>query len=215
MKILLADDHPLFREGVKPVLKKLDAKPRIIEARDYPSAFEVTHQERELDLALMDLFMPGMQGVEGISRYRATFPDIPVVVVSASEQMDDIQALLAAGIQGYINKSAPSQVILGALRLVLTGGLYLPPNLTDPPESETAEPVIPRRGGRGKVLTTRQVQVLRQLAAGKTNRQIAESLQVSEGTVKIHMAAIFRVLKVNNRTEALLVAQKMGLNVRA
>jgi DNA-binding NarL/FixJ family response regulator len=211
VKILLADDHPLFREGIKPVLKKLDSRIEIAEARDYPSAFEATHRAGELDLALLDLCMPGMPGIEGIIRYRATFPDIPLVVVSASEQLEDIQRLLGVGALGYICKSSPSEVILGALRLVLAGGVYLPPNLLE--QADINEPVTPRLG-RNKALTQRQIQVLRHLADGKTNKQIATSLQVTEGTVKIHMAAIFRILKVNNRTEALLVAQKMGLNVR-
>lgn len=211
MKILLADDHPLFREGIKPVLRKLDPRPEIVEARDYPSAFEATHQAGELDLALLDLCMPGMPGVEGIIRYRATFPDIPLVVVSASEQLDDIQQLPGGGALGYICKSSPSEVILGALRLVLAGGVYLPPNLLEQVDLDEA---IAQRLGRNKSLTQRQIQVLRHLADGKTNKQIAVSLQVTEGTIKIHMAAIFRILKVNNRTEALLVAQKMGLNVR-
>lgn len=209
MKILLADDHPLFREGIKPVLRKLDTHAEIIETRDYPSAFEATHHARELDLALIDLCMPGMPGVEGIIRYRAAFPAVPVVVVSASEQLDDIQKLLGAGALGYLGKSASSEVILGALRLVLAGGVYLPPSLL---EQAGGDEGIGKELGRNTTLTRRQIQVLRQLADGKTNKQIATSLKVTEGTIKIHMAAIFRVLKVNNRTEALLVAQKMGLH---
>lgn len=207
MKILLADDHPLFREGVKPVLRKLDAHLEIIEARDYPSTFEATHHAGDLDLALIDLCMPGMPGVEGVIRYRATFPNIPVVVVSASEQLDDIQKLLGVGALGYICKSSPSEVILGALRLVLAGGVYLPPSLLEP----ELEDAVAQGLSRNTTLTQRQIQVLRQLADGKTNKQIATTLKVTEGTIKIHMAAIFRILKVNNRTEALLVAQKMGL----
>lgn len=209
MKILLADDHPLFREGIKPVLRKLDNQLEIIEARDYPSAFEATHGTPELDLALIDLCMPGMPGVEGVIRYRATFPEVPVVVVSASEQLDDIQKLLGVGALGYLCKSSPSEVILGALRLVLAGGVYLPPSLL---EQSGLDEAIHQELSRHTTLTQRQIQVLRQLADGKTNKQIATSLKVTEGTVKIHMAAIFRVLKVNNRTEALLVAQKMGLH---
>lgn len=208
MKILLADDHPLFREGVKPVLRKLDGQLEIVEARDYPSAFEATHRRRDLDLAVIDLCMPGMSAVEGVIRYRATFPDIPLVVVSASEQVEDIQRLLSAGVLGYICKSSPSEVILGALRLVLAGGVYLPPSLLEHAEMNEA---LAQEQARNLSLTHRQLQVLRELVGGKTNRQIAESLAVTEGTIKIHMAAIFRVLQVNNRTEALLVAQKMGL----
>ncbi len=206
MKILLADDHPLFREGVKPVLQKLDPDVELVEAIDYPTAFEAMHRDGYgVDLALLDLFMPGMSGVEGVIRFRAAFPDLPVVVLSAAEQLDDIQKLLAAGALGYVTKSSPSDVILGALRLVLAGGVYIPPSLLGGSFTVSAT-------NHGTALTSRQVEVLRELAKGQSNKQIALALDVTEGTVKIHLAAIFRILKVNNRTEAVLVAQKMGLD---
>lgn len=210
MKVLLADDHPLFREGVKPVLQKLDARLEIIEAIDYPSAFAAMHQAGEVDLALIDLYMPGMSGVEGVIRFRAAFPGIPLVVLSAAEQAEDIHRLLAAGALGYITKSSPSEVILGALRLVLAGGVYIPPSLLNHPNGG-----VEHDPSRPAPLTLRQVEVLRELAKGQSNKQIAKALEVTEGTVKIHLAAIFRILKVNNRTEAVLVAQKMGLNETA
>ena len=209
MKILLADDHPLFREGVKPVLHKLDRKVELVEAVDYPSAFEAMHRAGEVDLALLDLYMPGMAGLDGVARFRVAFPDIPVVVLSAAEERDDIQTLLAAGALGYITKSSPSDVILAALRVVLSGGVYLPPSMADQYDGES--PPVPNLS-QYPTLTSRQVEVLRELAKGRSNKQIGEALDVMEGTVKIHMAAIFRILKVNNRTEAVLVAQKMGLD---
>ncbi|MDD5389438.1 MAG: response regulator transcription factor [Gallionellaceae bacterium] len=208
--MLLADDHPLFREGVKPVLHKLDAKLEILEAIDYPSAFATMHQAGEVDLALIDLYMPGMSGVEGVIRFRAAFPGIPLVVLSAAELAEDIHRLLAAGALGYITKSSPSEVILGALRLVLAGGVYIPPSLLNHTHGGGEHDPT-----RVAPLTSRQVEVLRELAKGQSNKQIAKALEVTEGTVKIHLAAIFRILKVNNRTEAVLVAQKMGLNEMA
>lgn len=208
MKVLLADDHPLFREGVKPVLHKLDPDLELIEAVDYPSAFARMHELGEVDLALIDLYMPGMSGVDGVIRFRAAFPVTPLVVLSASELAEDIHRLLAAGALGYITKSSPSEVILGALRLVLAGGVYIPPSLLDYHHSEY-DPT------RSAPLTSRQIEVLRELVKGQSNKQIACELEVTEGTVKIHLAAIFRILKVNNRTEAVLVAQKMGLHETA
>lgn len=205
MKVLLADDHPLFREGVKPVLQKLDPDLELIEAVDYPSAFACMHTLGEVDLALIDLYMPGMSGVDGVIRFRAAFPVTLLVVLSASELAEDIHRLLAAGALGYITKSSPSEVILGALRLVLAGGVYIPPSLLDHHPSEY-DPT------RSAPLTSRQIEVLRELVKGQSNKQIAGELEVTEGTVKIHLAAIFRILKVNNRTEAVLVAQKMGLH---
>ncbi|MCO5763732.1 MAG: response regulator transcription factor [Chromatiaceae bacterium] len=209
MKILLADDHPLFREGVKPVLKKLEDEVTIIEAMDFPSAFDTTHRHRDLDLALLDLNMPGMAGVDGVIRFRATFPDIPVVVLSAAEDSAEIQHLLNEGASGYISKSSPSDLILSALRLVQSGGIYVPTHLL----SANVDAVLPdAKLMKQYGLTYRQLQVLRELANGLSNKQIAKILQVTEGTIKVHMASIFRQLNVNNRTEALLVAQKMGLD---
>lgn len=209
MRILLADDHPLFREGIKPLLQKLDAHVEIIEAKDYPSAFEAARQAAELDLALIDLYMPGIDAREGIARFRAAFPDVPLIILSASERPDDIQQLLAMGALGYITKSLPSDIILYALRLVLAGGVYLPPSLLGGKslaERDTGS------SGQKVNLTQRQREVLRELAQGKSNRQIAEALRVTEGTVKIHLATIFRLLNVSNRTEAVVVAQQMRLS---
>ncbi|MCU0841694.1 MAG: response regulator transcription factor [Thiobacillaceae bacterium] len=208
MRILLADDHPLFREGIKPLLHKLDAQVDIIEAKDYPSAFAAAGAEGDLDLALIDLYMPGADGGGGVGRFRAAFPDVPVIVLSASEQPEDIQHLLAVGALGYITKSSPSEVILGALRLVLAGGVYLPPSLLGNRHAAEDQSDIARQRAS---LTLRQLEVLGELVRGKSNRQIAESLHVTEGTVKIHLATIFRLLGVANRTEAVLVAQRMGL----
>jgi len=210
MKILLADDHPLFREGVKPVLEKLDPDAEVIEAVDFPSAFEAMRCNGEVDLVLMDLYMPGMPGIDGVIRFRAMFPDTPLVVLSASEQLEDMQKSLAAGTLGYISKSSPSDIILGALRQVLAGVIYTPPGLLDNDDPSRAAASAPSK--RHPALSGRHIQVLRHLARGASNRQIGEALDVTEGTIKLHVAAIFRILKVNNRTEAVLVAQKMGLD---
>ena len=208
MRILLADDHPLFREGVKPVLLKLEKRVTLIEADDYPTAFAAMRRAREVDLALLDLYMPGMSGLDGVARFRAAFPDIPVVVLSASEEVADIKKLLAAGALGYITKSSPSETILAALHHVLAGGVYVPPGLIEAPATEEA---LPAQINHHHALTDRQLQVMRELAKGLSNRQIGDILQVTEGTVKIHVAAIFKLLKVSNRTEAVLVIQKMSL----
>jgi DNA-binding NarL/FixJ family response regulator len=210
MKILLADDHPLFREGVKPVLEKLDPDAEVIEAVDFPSAFEAMRCNGEVDLVLMDLYMPGMPGIDGVIRFRAMFPDTPLVVLSASEQLEDMQKPLAVGALGYITKSSPSDIILGALRQVLAGVVYTPPGLLDNDDPSRAAASAPSK--RHPALSGRHIQVLRHLARGASNRQIGEALDVTEGTIKLHVAAIFRILKVNNRTEAVLVAQKMGLD---
>lgn len=217
MHILLADDHPLFREGVKPVLQKLDTALCLIEAVDYPSAFVAMRQASdEIDLALLDLNMPGSPGLEGIRHFRAEFPGTPLIVLSAADQPEEIRQVLAAGAMGYISKSSPSEVILSAMRLVLAGGVYAPLELVNaqlamsaPSPSSTAAlyAAAPRFSG----LTERQFEVLILLCQGLSNRQIAEKLHVTEGTVKLHVAAVFRGMGVANRTEALLAAQKAGI----
>ena len=154
--------------------------------------------------------MPGMTGIDGVGRFRASFPHIPVVVLSAAEEHDHIQRLLANGVLGFINKSSPSEVIIGALNLVLAGGVYVPPSLLGR-ISDGEHGMVELDAGSQETLTRRQIDVLRELAKGQSNKQIARSLNVTEGTVKIHLASIFRILNVASRTEALLLAQKMGL----
>lgn len=216
MLILLADDHPLFREGVKPVLNKLDPALRIIEAVDYPSAFAAMRAAQdEIELALLDLNMPGLSGVDGIRQFRAEFPDTPLIVLSAADCAEEVRQILTAGAMGYISKASSSEVILNAIRLVMVGGVYAPPELVSGHGGVT--PVIPAsarttpEAARIGSLTERQIEVLSLLKRGLSNRQIADHLAVTEGTVKIHVAAIFRVMGVTNRTEAVLMAQKAGI----
>jgi DNA-binding NarL/FixJ family response regulator len=211
MKILLADDHPLFREGVKQVLGRLEGQTTIIDAHDYPSLFVQAQIHPGLDMALIDLNMPGMPGHHGIREFRQRFPDVPLVILSASEAPQDIEQSLNLGALGYILKSSPSAVILHALQLVLSGGIYTPE-----PARESVPGISLRSAasaGRPAVaLTSRQMQVLHGLLQGLPNKAIARKLDLSEGTVKIHVAAIFRALNVNNRTEAVITARQLGLD---
>lgn len=209
MKILLADDHPLFREGVRHVLAQLAHSVQILDAHDYPRLFSLAAAHPDLDLALADLNMPGMAGHEGIVRFRDCFPCIPLVVLTASESHADAQQALASGAMGFIRKSLSSQNILDALRRVLGGEIYVAPGM---PGAE-----LPGHAGAetapaaGKLLTARQLEVLRLLLQGRSNKAIAGELQVSEGTIKIHVTCIFRALKVSSRMEAYLAARQLGL----
>lgn len=208
MKILLADDHPLFREGVRHVLAQLDDHVEILDAHDHPSLFSVAAGHADLDLALVDLNMPGMDGHAAVVRFRSEFPDIPLVILSAMETRADIQRALNAGALGYIQKSSPSRVILDALKQVLAGGLYIPPAMAESlsTNDDRVSSLFPH-------LTSRQLEVLKLLVQGNPNKTIGQKLGLSEGTVKIHMAAIFRALNVSNRTEATIAARNLGLIV--
>lgn len=209
MKTLLADDHPLMREGVRQVLAQLEPGVEIIDAHDYPSLFAQTAAHADLDLALVDLNMPGFVGMQGIEQYRGRFPDIPLVVLSASESSHDIRGALQAGVLGYIPKAASTAVMLAALRQVLAGDIYVPACLGDGhgglhPVAAADFAMLPNSG-----LTARQLEVARLLAQGCANKAIAGMLSMSEATVKVHIAAIFRALGASNRTEAVLAIQRL------
>lgn len=209
MKTLLADDHPLMREGVRLVLSQLEPPVEIIDAHDYPSLFAQAAGHTDLDLALVDLNMPGFVGFQGISQFRNRFPDIPLVVLSASESPHDIRSALESGALGYIPKAAPAATMLAALRQVLTGDIYIPVYLGSSEASlhtvAPAEFAALQHSG----LTARQLEVARLLAQGCTNKAIGGMLAMSEGTVKVHMAAIFKAFGVSNRTEAVLEIQRL------
>lgn len=206
MKTLLADDHPLMREGVRQVLAQLESSVEIIDAHDYPSLFAQTALHADLDLALVDLNMPGLVGMQGITQFRQLFPDIPLVVLSASESPHDIRNALEAGALGYIPKAASTHLMLDALRQVLAGDIYVPACLNSTDERASA-PVVPATVLNG--LTGRQREVARLLGHGFTNKAIGSMLGMTENTVKVHVAAIFRALGVTNRTEAVLAMQRL------
>lgn len=211
MKTLLADDHPLMREGVRQVLAQLDPPVEIVDAHDYPSLFAQSALHTDLDLALVDLNMPGFVGMQGISQFRSRFPDIPLVVISASESPRDIRDALDAGALGFIPKAASSSAMLAALQQVLAGHIYVPACLnegTDGLSSGEVSVALPQFQG----LTARQLEVARLLAQGCANKAIGGMLSMSESTVKVHIAAIFRALNVTNRTEAVLAIQRLSFN---
>ena len=213
MKILLADDHPLMREGVCHVLAQLSKHVEIVEAHDYPTLFSQAEHHPDLDMALVDLNMPGLTGVQGVVEFRTRFPEIPLVVLSASESHSDIKRVLDAGALGFITKASPPAVMVSALQLVLAGGIYVPSLMVEPDSGLHGQDAAAFGALRHSGLTTRQMEVLRLLVQGNQNKVIARALDLSEGTVKIHVAAIFRALNVNNRTEAVLAAQHLGIDL--
>jgi len=212
MKILLADDHDLFRAGLGMVLGELEADTQLLQAASLTDALVCAQAESDLDLALLDLNMPAMNGTTGLQQFRTQFPQVPVVIVSGSDDLADVQAVLNQGASGFIHKSTAPSVMLSALRLVLAGGIYVPPHAMRQETAPAPTAPIARKGWEAR-LTARQLEVLQLLALGKPNKVIARELDLSEGTVKIHLSAIFRVLDVNNRTEAVLAAQHLRLNL--
>lgn len=209
MKILVCDDHPIFREGLCEALAELDAE--FVEASDSDAALRSVAADADIELVLLDLSMPGVDGWTAFRALRQRHPAVPVVIVSASEDPDDIRRALDGGASGFIPKSSPIQVLRSALRLVLAGGVYVPTAALAERTSPDAQPPS-RRRERAPALTPRQVDVLKLLARGLTNREIAAVLGIAESTVKTHLRTLFEVLDVSNRTEATLVMRELGID---
>ena len=205
MKVLIADDHPMVRDALKRTLLLVAPDAHVLEAADYASALHLLQTESP-QLALLDLHMPGMNRVDGLRRLRLLFPQVPMAVASGEDDPVVIRATLSAGAVGFLPKSEAPEVLQQALRLVLGGGIYMPAQaLAD--LRHGAPPPRPDASG----LTPRQLDVLRCLMRGQPNKLIARELGLTEGTVKIHIAAILRVLQARNRTEAVVVARNLGL----
>ena len=204
LKILLADDHALFRESLSLALARLsDDEPEILQAEHGEQAISLA-QDHDLDLILLDLDMPGINGLNAIQALLDTQPDTPIVMISAHEEVHVINKALAKGVKGFIPKTTPADVTLSALRLVLSGGTYLPPQLIQQTLIETSE--VDKN-----LLTPRQVEVLKLLQKGVQNKNIAHQLDLSPSTVKVHIRRIFTTLGARNRTEAVNIAIEKGI----
>ena len=204
MKILLADDHALFRESLSLALLRLsNDEPEILQAEHGEQAINLA-QDHDLDLILLDLDMPGINGLNAIQTLLSTQPDTPIVMISAHEEISVINKALAKGVKGFIPKTTPAEVTLSALRLVLSGGVYLPPQLMQQPLLET-------RKSHDNLLTPRQIEVLKLLQKGVQNKNIAHQLDLSPSTVKVHIRRIFTTLGARNRAEAVNIAIEMGI----
>jgi DNA-binding NarL/FixJ family response regulator len=217
MKYLIIDDHALIREAMLGVLKDLNADANILEAGTYQAALELVQQHGDIELALLDLHLPDRHGLEVLSELRERFPTIAVVMLSAFNDRDNVLKALHGGALGFIPKTASRDVLLGALRLILAGGKYIPPDILGPPEMvQHAAPApstqITVAQGRAPAelgLTDRQIEVLALMMQGKSNKLICRALNLAEPTVKNHVSAILKALHVTNRTEAVLAAAEL------
>lgn len=214
MHVLIADDHRLIVEGVKDKLRELDPAVvvEVAASADELSAW-MDPEGDVLDLAIIDIGMPGTHGFDHIEQMRRQRPDVPLIVLSGAESPELIRNLLDLGVLGFIPKAYSSEVMLSAIRLVLAGGVYVPPLLLgkhDVPGPSAAAAGGQGQGGLRDLLTERQVDVVRLLSQGKPNKLIARQLGISEGTVKIHLAAIFRALNVRNRVEAVVASRNLS-----
>ena len=201
MRLLLVDDHPPIRDALTLLLRKLDRQIRVDEAGDCAEA--IAHADRQYDLIVLDMKLPGLNGLDALAAIREAFPATRVCVLSGDEDPDLVHRAIEQGAMGYITKSSTSEVIIQALRLVLADSVYLP------------EKVLRAAPDRGRIegLTARQMDVVRRLVEGKPNKIIAQELDISESTCKLHVSDILRKLDLDNRVQLVIHFAKQGLRL--
>jgi DNA-binding NarL/FixJ family response regulator len=204
--IIIVDDHPLFRDAMKAALSASAEKLVIAEAASLDDATALLSHDKDCDLILLDLKMPGVQGLSGLAFLRAQFPQVPVAIVSGQEDAAIIRRALALGASGYIPKSTPADAMRSAVAAILSGDIWAPAN-NAPLTAQERE--IDDLSKRLATLTPQQVRVLMMLRSGLLNKQIAYELDVSEATVKAHVSAILLKLNVDSRTQAVIAAGKI------
>ena len=209
-QFLVVDDHPLYREAVVNVLIDLYPKERISECGQFSEVDQLI-QECSPDLILLDLNMPGVQGLSGLQHIRSHYPDVAVAIVSAEENKQLVLQALALGAVGYLPKSLPKQALGQAIEQILAGDLYMPADLLR--QASTPQIGNHQLHDTLKALTRKQLLVLEQLAQGHSNKQIGETLNLSESTIKTHVSEILRRLGVDNRVQAANQASAIDFSI--
>ncbi len=220
LRILLVDDHTLFRESLALLLQHADSRTQVVEAGGCEQALQWLAQHGAADLALVDLVLPGMSGMSGLERLREHWPAMPAVAISADDSPATVTAALDRGAAGFIAKSGTANDMLTALRVVLARGVHVPalpaPAVggqlgPPPPPPEVCRDPSGNATLQALGITPRQGDVLRLLLQGKSAKLICKELALSEGTVKTHTSAVLRALHVTTRTQAVIVASRLGL----
>lgn len=219
MRMLIADDHELFLRGLEMILRDYDPDMELVSARNYSEIFSIIKNDKNFQLILTDLAMPGAQWLEAIKFIHESLPETPIIILSAVFEREIVQKTIEYGAAGYIPKTSSNAVIISAVNLVLSGGVYIPPELLNDTYQNEFDllkqiEVLPHAQNvkeNAKILSPRQVDVIRLISKGKSNKQIAYELGLTEGTVKLHVTAILKLLNVYNRTGAVVEASKLGL----
>lgn len=211
MRLLVVDDHPIVREGLAAFLEQLGPDTAVLQAGDASQALALAAEHSDLDVVILDLALPGLNGMSAIAEFGRVRPELPVIVLSASEDARAAREALAQGALGYVPKSASRQTLVSAIKLVLNGEIYVPPLILGEAGAQRPMPQCRGASPARAILTDRQIDVLRRLSAGQSNKTIARDLDLSEKTVKAHITAIFRALNVVNRTQAAAAGRGAGL----
>lgn len=222
MNFLIVDDHQLVREGLRHTLQLAYEGCQVLEADSFMQCCDHLGRQPDLDLLLLDIGLPDRGGIESLHEIRERWPGIPVIIISAHDNPANIKKSLEAGAMGFISKSSSNQVILGAIQLALSGGIYIPSQLlASNPNGSISNNTADTTAESGSTetsanlvalgITNRQADVLTLLMQGKTNKAICRELNLAPGTVKIHVSAVLRALGATNRSEAISIASRMGL----
>lgn len=209
LRLLIIEDHAMVREGLLQIMRKLGPNVATYEAQDAESAMLLLETEQEFDLVLLDIMLPGTNGLSLLGILRKRFPAVPVVVLSALDDLDTVNRAMRLGASGYVTKSGDGETLLDAVKRVLAGEIYLPAHLQDKLSVSLGSGL-----GRGRTpadrygLTEGQRRVVELLREGKSNREIGDLLGLTEGTVKVHVSKIFRKLGVVSRAEAIALLQR-------
>ena len=208
MKVLITDEQSLFRDGLSLRLEQIDSNIEVIQSSALSEMQEILSSDKDIDFLIIDIDLASQNITEIIEKIKSHNTELKIIAISSSEDVRNIKKILSLGVKGYIPKKLDSNILSGALKLILDGGTYIPPALLD--NNKNSDNLLVNNTLQ-KNLTNRQSQVLDLIAQGKSNKQIAYDMGVSEATVKLHINALLRSLKVNNRTQAVITAQKMGL----
>lgn len=206
--LLIADDHPLFREALRGVAMRVFPGTTIHEADQFSRLYELVETHADADMLLLDLDMPGARGFSALVHLRAVHPQLPIVIVSAHEDPVTIRRAIDHGALGFIPKSSDAQVLGFAMKQILEGFPWVPDYMDDSVGADDDELLV---ADRVRELTPQQFRVLQMLSSGQLNKQIAYELNVSEATIKAHMTHILRKLGASNRTQAVMIASKLGI----
>jgi DNA-binding NarL/FixJ family response regulator len=202
-RIIIVDDHPLFRAALRQTLAGGDPSIEVEEAGDLPGLSAALEGDRDCDLVLLDLNVPGARGFSGLLLLRAQYPDVPVMIISAVDEPGVVRSAIDLGAAGYLHKSVGPPEIRRAIETVLAGEMFVPENAA--PEGGEQSVLLQRLS----TLTPQQVRVLMMLSDGLMNKQIAYELSISEATVKAHVSAILQKLDVDSRTQAVIAASRI------
>ncbi len=205
LKILLVDDHALVRAGLRQLLKGLDEPVEVFEAGRCERAFELAALHSDLDLVLLDCQLPNMSGLDALQVFGQRHPELPVLMLSGVANAQMVRSALAQGAVGFVSKSAKSHELLSAIRLVLSGELYVPLDLLDKMGADASIDAAQ--------FTPRQHAVLLLLLEGCSNKEISDKLHISDETTKNHVMAILRGFGVKTRVQAVLAANRQGYTV--